>query len=123
MPRELATPILTDRYWMHLPSGWVWREDRFHRGRVIMRRVSPPGRWPEIRLYRLADDPGTGAARRSVLDPSAQALIVPTVSRCRHCGIETKPWWSYGTRRGVYCLDHVPLFYRLRDRWRERRHP
>lgn len=43
--------------------------------------------------------------------------------RCARCGVLTKPWDSYGTRRRAYCLRHVPLFYRLRDRWREWRRP
>ncbi len=61
-PREAATPITNPSYWMHLTTGWIWMEHRFHRGRVILRRVSPTGYWSEIRLYYTKDDPGTGAA-------------------------------------------------------------
>lgn len=42
--------------------------------------------------------------------------------KCKRCGIVTKDWWSFGVgcpTRKVYCLDHVPLYYRLKVRWRE----
>lgn len=58
--RETAQPIVDGPTWLHIPSGWFWREDRFHRGRVVLKRIG--NHYQEIRLYRPEDDPGTGGA-------------------------------------------------------------
>lgn len=76
-PRRVeSTPILNGSTWLHIPSGAYWYETRLHRGRVILRRYGFGG--PEIKLYRLADDPGTGAsllgAPTWIRRPKAEAL-------------------------------------------------
>lgn len=34
--RVAATPIADPKTWLHIPSGGVWHERRWHRGRVVL---------------------------------------------------------------------------------------
>lgn len=55
-----SIPITDGATWLHLPSGRYWREDRFHRGRVVLKLYGTVSH--EVRMYRPESDPGTGGA-------------------------------------------------------------